>query len=125
GLMEFLGPGNELRAFLFGAVLDHLDKFTRRKTFLPITSNLQPEQLQAESATVLPIVPGGAPIYEDLPEIPQIVDRLFEAVKQDLNDESALQETAQGRAPPNVDSGVHARRTIQQGGTGPADLKHK
>lgn len=123
GLMEFLGPGNELRAFLFGAILEHLDRFIRRKTFLPITSNLQPEQLQAETATVLPIVPGGEPIYETLPDIPAVVEKMFAAVKEDLNDESALQQSAQGLNPPGVDSGVHAQAIIEQVTIGLSDLR--
>jgi hypothetical protein len=123
GLMEFLGPGNELRAFLFGAILEHLDRFTRRKIFLPSTSNLQAEQLQSETQTVLSIVPGGEPVYEQLPDLPSIIPNLFKELKDDLNDESGLQETAQGLAPPNVKSGVYAEKITQQVLIGLADLR--
>lgn len=122
-LMEFLGPGNELRAYLFGAILEHLDRFTRRKTFLPLNSNLQPEQLQAETATVLHILPGGEPKYEDVPELPSIIERVFTAVRDDMNSEAGLEQVAQGLNPPGVKSGVHANAIIQQVVVGLADLR--
>lgn len=122
-LMEFLGPGNELRAFLFGVILEHFDRFVRRKTFLPTTSNLQPEQMQSETATVLSIVPGGEPKYEDIPELPAFVEKMFTQLKEDLNDEAGLQEAAQGLNPPGVKSGVHADKIVQQVVVGLSDLR--
>lgn len=122
-LMEFLGPGNELRAFLFGVILEHFDRFVRRKTFLPTTSNLQPEQMQSETATVLSIVPGGEPKYEDIPELPAFVEKLFMTLKEDLNDEAGLQEVAQGLNPPGVKSGIHADKIVQQVVVGLSDLR--
>lgn len=122
-LMEWLGPGNELRAYLFGAMLEHLDRFTRRKVFLPMNSNLQPEQMQAETATVISIVPGGKPEYEELPDLPKDLEKMFLAVGADMNTEAGLEQIAQGLNPPGVKSGTHANAIIQQVVVGLADLR--
>ena len=123
GLMYHLGPGNEVLAFLTGVILDHLDKFSRRKQYLPMNSNLQPEQLQADSATVLQIIPGGEPKFEEIPDLPPYVERVMAELRQDMNDESGLQQAAQGVNSPEVKSGLHAQTIIEQVMQGISDLR--
>jgi hypothetical protein len=65
GCMDALGPGNELRSAMIGAELEHLERFNRRKIFVPMTSTLQPQQLQSPTGTPIPILPGGEPKYEE------------------------------------------------------------
>lgn len=122
GLMDNLGPGNELRALFLGAMLEHLDRFGRRKTYLPYTSNLQPEQLQSDTATVLPIIPGTQPQYEQLPDFPQMVEKMHDALGKDLDDESGLPQGGNGPTPPSVRSAEHAELIVQQVTMGLAEL---
>lgn len=122
GVMEMLGPGNEIRASILGAMLRYIDRFGRRKIFLPMQSNIQPHQLQSEEATVLHMVPGGKPEYEDVPDFPAIFEKMLAMETQDLDDESGLQQTAQGLAPTSVKSGLHAERIIEQVIVGLSDL---
>lgn len=122
-LMEWLGPGNELRAYLFGFALEHLDRFVRRKTYVPMHSNLQAEQLQAETATIINIVPHGEPIHEQVPDFPSFVDKMWKDVRDDMDSTAGLEQVAQGLNPPGVKSGVHANAIIQQVVLGLADLR--
>jgi len=114
GCMQLLAAGNDIRSQMIGKMLEHLEHFTNRKVFVPLTSNLQAHQLQAPTKTVINIAPGGEPKYEDLPNFPTAVKEMLPFVSQDMDDEVGLQEPAQGKASPSVDSGVHARQLIEQ-----------
>jgi hypothetical protein len=123
GIMEFLGPGNEIRARILEMILEHADKFTNRKTFVPMTSNLQAKQLQSATGTVIPIVPGGEPKYEELPDLPRAIEKIFAMVTDDLDDESGLQEAGQGLEAPNVTSGKQQQAIVAQVIIGLSDLR--
>lgn len=123
GIMEFLGPGNEIRAIMLGAMLEHLDRFKNRKVFVPITSNLRPEQLQSETGTPIYVAPGGEPKYENLPDFPAIVEKMYNTTSADLDDESGLQQVAQGLNSPSVNSGLHAQTIIEQVNVALSDLR--
>lgn len=123
GLMRVLGDGNEIRSAQIGALLEHLDRFTNRRTFYPITSTLQPKSLQATTATALPINPGGKPEYEEIPPFPTASQQMLEWISADMDDESGLQQTAQGVAIPSVESGLHAQQIIEQVTVGLSDLR--
>lgn len=114
GMMTALGVGNELRAVPQGTFLDHQEKLTRRRTFLPTTSTLHPKDLQSPTYTVLPINPGGAPIYEQLPDFPVIAEKMLNMVTAEMDDEAGLPDLAQGVNPPGVTSGLHAQRILEQ-----------
>jgi len=114
GLMEFLGPGNEIRALMLGAMLEHLDKFNRRKIFVPMTNPIQPHQLQSPTYTVIPTLPGQQPTYEELPDFPVIVEKMYAMMNQDLDDESGLQTAGQGLRSPEVKSGLHFQAQVEQ-----------
>lgn len=122
GIMEFLGPGNEVRQSLEAAIDEHLRRFTQRKTFVPIHSNLQPEQLQAETRTYIPIVPNGAPVNEEVPDFPQPVIDSYGMITREMDDESGLQEAGQGLESSGVRSGQHAARIIAQVNVGLATM---
>lgn len=122
GVMEFLGPGNEVRQSLEAAIDEHLRRFTQRKTFVPIHSNLQPEQLQAETRTYIPIVPNGAPVNEEVPDFPKPIIDSYDTITREMDDESGLQESGQGLASSSVRSGQHAARIIAQVNVGLATM---
>ena len=123
GNMEYMGPANEIRASVLGTFLEWLDKFRTRKTFVPITSNLQAKQLQSPTKTVVPISPGGQPFYEDIPELPPIVKEMFAFTTADLDDESGLQQTGQAMGPKSVTSDRQLQSILGQVRVGLSQLK--
>ena len=122
GIMEFLGPGNEVRQTLESSMDEHLRRFTNRKTFVPIHSNLQPEQLQAETRTYIPIVPNGAPVNEEVPDFPQATMEAYDMITREMDDESGLQEAGQGLESSSVRSGAHAQQIVSQVNVGLATM---
>ena len=122
GVMDVLGPGNELLARITDMILTQADRMGQRKTFLPMHSNLTPQQLQSPTGAVLNIIPGGEPKYEEIPDIPAIYEKLLNITSAELDDESGLQAPAQGVHEPGVDSAKHANTLIEQSLTGLSDL---
>lgn len=123
GMMELLGPGNEIRAAMIGSMLEHLDRFTNRKIFAPITNIMQPQQYQAPTGTPIPILPGQEPKYEQIPEYPKIVTDMLQFADADMDDESGLQKVGQGMVSPSVQSGTHFEANLEQVGVILSDLK--
>lgn len=123
GLMDLLGDGNEIRSAQIGTFLEHLDRFLNRRVFVPTHSTLQPKALQASTGTYIPINPGGEPTYEEIPPFPTAAEKMLEFVTADMDDESGLQQTAQGLAPASVQSGIHAQRIIEQALVAISDLR--
>jgi len=123
GLMTGLGPGNEVRGALLDSMLEHLSRFQRRHIFLPMTSNVQPQQLQSPMGTPIPILPGQEPKYEEVPDFPVIVEKMEQLVSIDMDDESGLQQAGQGLNPTGVKSGHHQDVILQQVAQGLSDLR--
>lgn len=122
-LMDLLGSGNELRGMLYGSLIEHLDRFNRRKVFYPITSTLQPKSMQNPQGTYIPINPGGQPHYEEIPEYPRSSTDMLDRITVELDDESGLSGPAQGNNPPDVNSGLHAQQLIEQSNVGLSGVK--
>jgi len=123
-LMDFLGPGNELRAYLFGYYLDHLERLANRPIWAPVTGVYTDEQLQNPMGQVFRIVPGTEPKYGEVPDLPNDIKDLFVAVKDDLNDEAGVyQEAAAGTNPPGVKSGLHFQQIVEQTTQALSDLR--
>ena len=114
GIMTYLGPGFESRAILHASMFEHLDRYGRRKTFVPTTSMLTAEQLQSPTQTVIPLMTGHEPKYEEIPDFPEMVEKMEARITADMEDESNLQGTAQAMDSPNVKSGLHAQRILEQ-----------
>lgn len=123
GLMEQLGPGNEIRAQMIGSWLEHLDRFNNRRIFVPMTSTLQAQQLQSPTGTPIPILPGGEPKYEELPDFPVITEKMLAFISTEMDDESRLQQVGQGLNPSGVKSGLHANAIREQVQVGLSDLR--
>jgi hypothetical protein len=123
GLMELLGPGNELRAAQLGAALEYLDQFLGRKTFLPTSSILTPEDLENPTARVLPMNPGGVPVAEEIPEYPAMSTELYQSIQTDMDHTSGLEQAAQGIEDPSVQSGRHARVIVAQIHAGLSEMR--
>ena len=114
GLMEIVGGGNEIRAAQISGLLDHLERFGNRKTYLPTNSLITPEQITSPRGTVLHMNPGGEPKHEPaVPYDPASLD-LFGIVSKEMDDSSGMQETASGTQDKNVNSGRQAFAIISQ-----------
>lgn len=122
GVMTELGPGNELRAAMWGSELEHLDRFNNRKIFVPMTSTMQAQQFQSPTGTPIPILPGGEPKYEEVPDFPAIVQKMEEQASLEMDDESGLQQQAQGLNASSVTSGKQADTILQTVRKGLSDL---
>ena len=114
GLMEYLGPGNEVMGAMLDAMLTHIERLANRRIFLPLQSPLQEEQLQSPTGAVLRVPPGMGPTYEDVPAFPQPVLEMLEMVSRKLDDESGLQQQAQAVNAPSVTSGTQANAIVEQ-----------
>ncbi|MCC7053989.1 MAG: hypothetical protein IT355_12065 [Gemmatimonadaceae bacterium] len=125
GLMSLLGSGNEVRAQLLGSFLEHLDRFNRRKVFVPLTSPTAAQDLSGGAlGDYLPYNPAvGAPVTESVPNFPESALLMFANVTSELDDESGLQAVAQGTNPKGVTSGFHAQQLIEQVQVGLSDVK--
>lgn len=118
GAMTKLGPGNEARAYLQGTLFEQIDRTLNRKVFYPITSTFQPKNAQAQLGTYIPINPGGKPEYEDVPDLPAAVEKMYQDITDEMDDEIGLQQSAQGMNPPSVTSGKQAQQLIEQTNVG-------
>lgn len=122
GTMHLLGSGGEVRASTIGTAIDHLYRFNFRKTFYTPDALYTPKQAQAMGAYV-PIAAGTEPKPEEVPDYPEIGKFLMELSSSELDDEVGLAPVAQGISEPEVKSGLHAQRLIEQVNVGLADIK--
>lgn len=123
GLMGLLGGGNEIRAAQVGHLLSYLDQFTNRKVFIPTNSILQAKSYQLLQGTAIPINPGGEPKFEDVPDFPTAPLELFTLMSEEMNDQSGMQQTAQGTEVPSVQSGRQASVIVAQAHAGLSDVQ--
>ena len=114
GLMELLGSANEIRASILGTFLEYMAKFSSLKVFVPMMSPLQAQQLQSPTKTYIPIPQGGEPKTEEMPSFPTALKDFLEFTTTDMDNESTLQEVAQGLAPASVQSGRQAQQIVEQ-----------
>jgi hypothetical protein len=114
GLIDFIGSGDEVRATQFGNLIEHLYRFNNPHIFVPNGSSLSAKQLSVRRGTPIFVNPGGEPKYEEVPQYPQQSIDLLDRATDEMNDESGLEEAAQGVATPSVQSGRHADAIIQQ-----------
>lgn len=123
GLMELLGGGNEIRAAQVGHLMSHLDQFSNRRTFVPTNSIIQPRQYQLMQGSVIPVNPGGEPKFEEIPAYPRESMDLFTLMTDEMNDQSMMQETAQGTEVSSVTSGKQAQVVVAQAKAGLSDVQ--
>jgi hypothetical protein len=124
GAMELFGPGAEMIALLQSYEFEHFDRFADRKTFVPGTSNIRPEQLEYETRTVIPFFGSQGPVFEQVPDFPKMAMDLHAMLKADLDDEAggAGSQTTQS---PNASSGRQAALNLQQVSVILSDLREQ
>ena len=123
GAMAIVGGGNEIRATMFGVMLEHLARFLARKVFYPVTSTFQPKAAQAAMGTYIPINAGGAPVVEQVPDFPKAAQVMFDAVSTEMDEDLGLSPIVSGQNPAGVQSGLHAQQLIEQVYIGLSDCK--
>jgi hypothetical protein len=124
GMMEILGPGNELLAAVLGSFLDYLDDLNNRKTFVPTTSTVRLEAYAARGKRFIPFTPGGGqPVTEQTPPYPREGFNALSLIPQWMDSASGLEQAAQGVEDPSVQSGTHAQTIIGQVHAGLSELK--
>lgn len=105
GLMEIIGPGNEIRAAQIGTMLDYLDRLSSVKTLVPSTSTIDVREFGDRSKRYVSFDPaGGTPFVEDLPPYPQAAGEMFQLMTQELDDDSGLNDDAIAGASSGVEA---------------------
>lgn len=122
-LGEKLGPMDEIRATILGYALDYLFRFGNPQPYLPIGTTVQPKQLKYRTGDPIMVPPNSAPFYETVPEFPHKITELSAEMSGELDDESNLQQAAQGVEDPSVQSGIHAATIVEQSNIALSQIK--
>jgi hypothetical protein len=113
-LGEKLGPMDEIRATILGYALDYLFRFGNPQPYLPIGTTVQPKQLVYRTGDPIYVPAGGQVFYEEVPEFPHKISEMGAEMSNEMDDESNLQQAAQGVEAPSVKSGIHAETIVSQ-----------
>lgn len=110
-----LGAAEELRYAVLGYAMEYLHRFVRPHTFLPVGSIVQPKQMdKRDGKSVIFFNPNGKPEFENVPEFLREGPALRNEMTSDMDDETGLQQAAQGVEDASVKSGVHAETIVEQ-----------
>lgn len=126
GLVELVGDGEPIRAFVIGAVIEYLTRVNNPHLFVPIGGGIQSKSLQLPRGTPIPFNPagGGKPQQEEIAPLPATFMELHETISAEMDSRSGLQQAAQGVASASVQSGVHAQQIIEQALVALGGVKH-
>lgn len=123
GLCDLLGNMGELVAQILSMMLEHLDRFSNRKTFVPMNSTLSPKMLESMTGTVVPFT-GEKPVFEDIPELPAQMTELLDRFLMEHDEEAGIGGPgAQGGSDPNIQSGLHQQQVMEAVAIGLSDVK--
>jgi hypothetical protein len=111
---ERIGPMDEIRATTLSYSLDYLFRFGNPQVYLPIGTTVQPKQLTYRTGDPVYVQSGAQPFYETIPALPKEVNELRAEMGAEEDDESGLQQAAQGVEDPSVQSGIHAATIVEQ-----------
>ena len=112
GLMDDLGPANELRAAQVAHLLSYLDFWNNFPALIPSTSPITERDILTKR--VLRTLPGQEPKALKPPGYEPASLELFGMVGTEMDSASHLQQAAQGIEDPSVQSGRHAFQILQQ-----------
>jgi hypothetical protein len=112
--IEALAPHEEIRAKALAYVLDYMDRFGSPRTFLPMTSTMQPEDYRMGGDVPVRLNPGDQPFFESVPPLASVVPEMYSSQGAEMDTASGLEEAARGVSSPGVKSGVHAQQIIEQ-----------
>lgn len=115
--VSLYAPGDEIRAQIFGAVLEALDKVLHPLWYIPATSPIQPQQVADARMYDTPLIlgsPEDTVQWEQPPQIPNTATDIIEFVSQEMDKTARLGDTAQGLETATAVSGVAKRAAIEQ-----------
>lgn len=113
-MAENLGPADEIRASALGYEMEYMFRFGNPQSFIPMGSIVQPKQMMVRDGTPIMTNPNGNVFYEDVPPLPATVPSLRAEMGHEMDDDSGLQQAAQGVEDPSVQSGIHAQTIVQE-----------
>lgn len=114
GLIEKLGPVDEVRGTIVLAWMEYLDQAMHRNTFLPVGTIVQPGALSVRDGTPIYFNPQGQPVEERIPPFPPDAKEFFDRATEAGDSATGLHETAQGLESPNSQSGKAKEVVVQQ-----------
>jgi hypothetical protein len=122
GLMDIVGPGNEVLMATIGAALEYLDRVNSRKTILPGNSMITPSELQDPSRQILYCNPGGEPTFETIAPFDKVAMEMTNFADAAMDADSGV-TSPEGLADPKAGSGRQAFAIISQGHVALAEPK--
>ncbi len=121
-LTKTLGELDEIRASQIGAWLEFLDKFNHQKTYLPVGSMVQPDDVHDPAADVILYNPGGQPYFPPSPTFPPEAVQMIQFITAEIDAEASL-VGANGQTSGNITSGYQQRQVIEQALVGMSGIK--
>lgn len=115
GMIQDIGPADEVRNSVTIGGLDHIDRFLRPNYLVPMGSRLNPEEWAQRLG--IPIeynAQNGEPHQEAIGNFDPFAEFMSEQATNYQDQASDLMETAQGTELPSVTSGKQANIVIQQ-----------
>jgi hypothetical protein len=123
GIVEHLGPADEIAASSLGFELEYMFRAANPHTFLPVGTIVQPKQLRVRNSEPIMFTPGGKPEVEQIPALSDTIPRLREEMQHDQDDATGLQQAAQGVEDPSVQSGIHAQVIVDEAKKAVSNMK--
>jgi hypothetical protein len=121
---EKLGPMDEIRAQVYLYAIEHMHRFGNPHTFLPDGSIVQPKQLRHDAtASRSTSTRRGSRKSRTCRNSRSVGGMLRDEMTTEENDESSLQQAAQGVEDPSVDSGIHARTIVEEAQKGLSQIR--
>jgi hypothetical protein len=105
GAMDILGPMQEAFALTVQYEFETMDRNAHRKTFVPLGSNVTPEEYEDPNQRLLSMGPQGQPFQEELESLDPTIQVLAQMALEQMKDAIGLTDVAQGGDSPNITSG--------------------
>ena len=109
-----LGPMDEIIAAQYAALQEYTYRFSKPRPYLPMGTTVQPEDL-ADQDKPLFIPPGGQPYFPPIPNFPQEAMQLVDRLLQAMDEELSTPDAARGIAAGSVRSAEQQKTIIEQG----------
>jgi hypothetical protein len=114
GIVEKLGPADEVRGQIVLAWLDHLDRVNAPNTLIPLGSIITADDWNRRDGTPLYFNPQGQPTQEKIDAFPADGKEFFDRATQAQDSASGLEATAQGAESAQSQSGIAKQIVVQQ-----------